>query len=302
MNKKVFILILMIFCSIFFVDNVKADVLVCKYCNGSSCYYIAQNPEAPRLSSSNKEHEITESDSRQRIFDSHGTERELMWSEGWLEVDEQWTIPYIIDPSKCAPKMYFAKYKQEYGFLVTKTTKTTDVFVESEYNETKDSVYNYIDSLLVFKFGTHDNKFVNFNEFQLVHEQTVKLILKSDKLPNEIRKIVKNTKDKVGETTKQDVGCAIITPVMKEKLNWAFNIIKYGGSALAILLGAIDFFKAVMSDEDSATKKASQRFLKRVIAAVLIFLLPLILQFILNNVEIQGFNADSPTCGVGITE
>ena len=87
-----------------------------------------------------------------------------------------------------------------------------------------------------------------------------------------------------------------------DKLNWFFDIIKYGGAVLAILLGSIDFFKAVLSDEEKSTNKAAARFLKRIIAAVLIFLIPLIIQFVLNNIEIDGFNHNAPTCGVGVSD
>lgn len=97
-------------------------------------------------------------------------------------------------------------------------------------------------------------------------------------------------------------GCAILTPSMIDALNYALNIIKYGGTILAVLLGMLDFFKATVSDDDGATKKASTRFIKRLIAAALIFILPALIQFLLTSVKIPGVNADSVTCGVGIEE
>lgn len=91
-------------------------------------------------------------------------------------------------------------------------------------------------------------------------------------------------------------GCAILSPVVREKLNWFLNIIKYGGSILAIILGMLDFVKAIFSDKDDASKEAGKKFIKRLIAAAILFLLPLILQFFLNIVEIPGFNQDNPYC------
>lgn len=107
---------------------------------------------------------------------------------------------------------------------------------------------------------------------------------------------------KEGATSVNTDGCAVLTPDLIEKLNWALNILKYAGAILAILLGMLDFFKATISDDDGATKKASKRFIKRLIAAALIFIIPSLVQFILTTVKIPGVNVDSVTCGVGIDE
>lgn len=127
--------------------------------------------------------------------------------------------------------------------------------------------------------------------------------INSPKLKDKINETLSKVKEQQGGTDiNTNDGCAVLTEPIKEKMNWILNLIKYGGSILAILLGAFDFMRAVLSDEDNATKKAAGNFVKRLIAAILIFLLPLLLQFILTTVEIEGFNVDAPTCGVGISE
>lgn len=98
--------------------------------------------------------------------------------------------------------------------------------------------------------------------------------------------------------------CAILTEPIKNKINWALDFIKYAGVALMIGLGALDFLKATLSDDDSANKKAFESFTKRLIAVILLFLLPLLIQFLFTTVDnpvikIPGFNVDSPTCGIG---
>lgn len=101
-------------------------------------------------------------------------------------------------------------------------------------------------------------------------------------------------------------GCAVLTEPVKEKINWVLDFIKYGGAILAILLGALDFLKATLSDEDNASKKAFEKFIKRLIAAILIFLLPLLIEFLFTAVnpviKIEGFNKDAPTCGIGVSK
>ena len=75
-------------------------------------------------------------------------------------------------------------------------------------------------------------------------------------------------------------------------LKWILNIIKwvkYIIPVIVILMGILDFIRAVATDKDDGMKKAQGRFVKRLIAAALIFVVPFILEFIL---EKFGFNVE----------
>lgn len=79
-------------------------------------------------------------------------------------------------------------------------------------------------------------------------------------------------------------------------LAWISNIlrwIKYILPVVVIILGILDFLKALTSDKDDEMKKAQGNFVKRLIAAALVFIVPLIIEFIL---EKMGFGYDS--CGL----
>jgi hypothetical protein len=82
-----------------------------------------------------------------------------------------------------------------------------------------------------------------------------------------------------------------------EKLTlWIANIIrwvKYIVPVAVIVLGILDFMKAISADKEDEMKKAQQRFIRRLIAAALIFITPFIIEFILNKL---GFAANG--CGV----
>lgn len=321
MNKKIFlsILITLTIC-LFNINSVKAtegegnngtDSVICKYCKGSDCYYIAQNKKAPQITSSNSENEVKKNENRQRIFSSSAVEIELMWSEGWLETDEQWTLPYIENPSLCTNHMYKVRYTQLFAPfanpLSMENKKTTDAFIAINGTETATSITKYIEPFVVFSTGeTHDETVEKFDEYNLVYQYGTDYGIKDARTVQLIKNMLKDTSSNIDNSDKKgyadNMGCAILTGPILEKLNWFFDIIKYGGAALAILLGALDFFKAVMSDEDKSTSKAAGRFIKRLIAAALIFLLPLIIQFVLNNVKIDGFNHNAPTCGVGVSD
>jgi len=69
--------------------------------------------------------------------------------------------------------------------------------------------------------------------------------------------------------------------------------IKYILPVIVIVFGILDFMKAMGADKDDEMKKAQGKFVKRLIAAALVFIIPLIIQFIL---EKMGFGYDA--CGL----
>lgn len=52
-----------------------------------------------------------------------------------------------------------------------------------------------------------------------------------------------------------------------------------------IIFGMLDFFKAIMSSDDNAIKKASASLIKRLIAGVVIFFIPTVVTVILGFIE-----------------
>lgn len=79
---------------------------------------------------------------------------------------------------------------------------------------------------------------------------------------------------------------------------WILNIVKwvkYIIPAIVIILGILDFIKAIASDKDDEMKKAQGRFIKRLIAAALIFIIPFIIEFALDK---MGFAEHIKGCGV----
>ena len=88
-------------------------------------------------------------------------------------------------------------------------------------------------------------------------------------------------------------GCAVIPDEIREWINSTLNLVKYIALVLVIVLGILDFIKAAASGEADQMKKSGSSFLKRIIAVVILFLLPLIVELVLNLIEIYG--ADS-TC------
>lgn len=77
-------------------------------------------------------------------------------------------------------------------------------------------------------------------------------------------------------------------------INWIMKIIKwmrYIVPILLIILSVIDFIRAVSSDSEDEMRKVGAKFVKRLIVAALIFVLPLLLEFVLGifNVPVKDF-------------
>lgn len=93
-------------------------------------------------------------------------------------------------------------------------------------------------------------------------------------------------------------GCAIITSDFKEWLIQLLNIVKIVALVLTVILSMLDFFKGVASGDADAMKKVTKNFSRRLIAVVILFLLPVLIEFILNLVNIVGVDANNPLCGI----
>ncbi len=85
----------------------------------------------------------------------------------------------------------------------------------------------------------------------------------------------------------------ILDPEVVDFLKQIFNVFKYLAPVLVLVYSTIDFIKAVASQEKEALKKAAQTALKRVLLAMVLFVLPEVLNYFLELLKLSG------TCGVG---
>ena len=79
-------------------------------------------------------------------------------------------------------------------------------------------------------------------------------------------------------------------------INFIANIIKWGKYLVPVIVmvfGILDFIKAIAADKEDEMKKAQGRFVKRLIAAALIFIIPFIIEFVLDKLGFDAFG-----CGI----
>ena len=82
--------------------------------------------------------------------------------------------------------------------------------------------------------------------------------------------------------------CETIPKVITEYIEQALRVIRWIGLVLMIILGVLDFTKAVASDDQEAVKKAWQKVIKRLIAVIILFLLPMLVELILDLVNLNN--------------
>lgn len=77
-------------------------------------------------------------------------------------------------------------------------------------------------------------------------------------------------------------------------LQFTFNLIKYVAIILLLVLSVVDYGKAVASSNQDAIKKATMNTVKRIIIAAVVFMLPMLIEFLF---KILGLYS-STTCGI----
>jgi len=96
-------------------------------------------------------------------------------------------------------------------------------------------------------------------------------------------------------TEKEELGCNSIfgeDTAVGKYVHDLYNIIKFAVPILLLALSIKDFGSAIISQNDDGVKKATSSFIKRLIIAVIILVVPTILNFML---DILGFS-ESEIC------
>lgn len=81
-------------------------------------------------------------------------------------------------------------------------------------------------------------------------------------------------------------------------VKWIANIVKwvkYIAPILVIIFGIMDFIKAIAAQSEDEMKKAQSRFIRRLIVAALVFIVPFLIEYVLTAFKIVS---DNPYCGI----
>lgn len=71
-------------------------------------------------------------------------------------------------------------------------------------------------------------------------------------------------------------------------IQWCLNVIKYVAIAALLILSTMDFIKALISNDKDALKKAGTTTAKRFVYVVILFFLPILVDFVMNLFGLYG--------------
>lgn len=82
-------------------------------------------------------------------------------------------------------------------------------------------------------------------------------------------------------------GCGVFSGEMKDFLNTVLWYIRIGAVVLAIILSLVDYIKAASGSDDKSMSAANKKFMTRVMLVAVLFLVPVLLEFVLNLLNIS---------------
>ncbi len=85
------------------------------------------------------------------------------------------------------------------------------------------------------------------------------------------------------------LGCVDDESSLAWLLQKILNYIKILGPTMAISMGTIDFVKVIIISDEENMKKTQTKFIKRIVAAMLLFFIPTIVELLLNIVGLSGY-------------
>ncbi len=94
---------------------------------------------------------------------------------------------------------------------------------------------------------------------------------------------------------KDNYDCSFLSEIA-DLISSAYFILELAGLALLIVLSVLDYVKVFLNDNADELKKANSNFIKRLIIAVILFLLPALVNFMLSIFKIEGVNSEHPLC------
>ena len=179
-------------------------------------------------------------------------------------------------------------------------------------NKTNPAMLNeLIVSLLSRALNKHTNSDISVEtlqstakEYEKMFAVAIKYINKSEALTEEANAIVKETEEKYSELSKE-LGLEVIIDCedligedLRAKIGSYLNIIKIAVPIILIGFGIVDFTKAVFAGDEDKMKKAQKDFLLRIGIAIIFFLTPTIVDFLL-GIANKVWNFIEPgSCGI----
>ena len=172
-----------------------------------------------------------------------------------------------------------------------------------------------LDTLIASALSDSLNKFaesdISFDKIQSTAQdyatlftKAIKYIKKNEQLTGEAETIIVNLNNNYEEMSRKFgteviIDCEdLIGKDLREKISSYLNIVKIAIPIILIAFGIIEFSKAIFAGDEDKMKKAQKNFILRIVIAILIFLTPVIVDFLL-GIANKVWNFIEPgSCGI----
>ncbi len=188
------------------------------------------------------------------------------------------------------------------GNIISNVNKKdpTKTNVQDGYNNNQTEIENYCDQSSK-NYDKEKCDKANVAQGALVSQAETNLNVSKSELEKGYGNFVANNNIKFdgGDTCNALLGDIKDPGAPAYYLDFTFKVIKYLAIVLLFVLTLIEFIKATASNDQDAIKKASRTTLKRIIIAIIIFVLPILINFVLKTLGVVSTNG---TCGIGVNE
>ena len=154
--------------------------------------------------------------------------------------------------------------------------------------------YNYITGITFYNTtngSPSPNSYINITAYKATINKPVSNKDNSENSNSDTTTII-------GEKVEMDTCEEVLGEDLVALLQDLVNIVKIAIPIILIVLGTLDFGKAILSSDENEMKKAQGTFIKRLIIAVAIFLIPSLLGVILDIANNIWGNIDTTLCGI----
>lgn len=119
--------------------------------------------------------------------------------------------------------------------------------------------------------------------------------ISDDEYADKSKFVLSKEPDNSGASEMPDNTCeSLFSENLLKKLQEYFDIFKIVVPILVLVLSSLDFAKSVLNNDSDDFRKSQLKFAKRLVLAVVFFLLPILLSFLLKLI-----NSNVSTCGIG---
>lgn len=180
---------------------------------------------------------------------------------------------------------------EQYASEISKYTHQLEYQNQMLAGNLNDQLVTLYNQLKTFKI---DNNELSEAQLQSIDSHITEL----DKSKEELQSIEKLYKEKW--TLNRDFtltkDCGLIGGDLKKFLNTILWYLRVGAIVLAMILSLLDYIKAAAGTDDKPMTAANKRFITRLILIIVLFLLPVLLTFLFNVLNITDVTSASINC------